>query len=105
MGLVAIVENGIWTTIDTGQPPSPANHVSQNNHSHEVEVDTRSDIDRLAALLGQAVRLAQNLSPTDARRARDLMHAAQGMMSASTYLPADDQKLFEAALRDTSRKI
>jgi hypothetical protein len=99
MGLVAIVENGVWTTIDTGQPSAPANHVSQKNNSHEVEVDTRSDIDKIASHLGQAVRLAQHLNPTDARRARDLMHAAQGAMSAMTYLPADDQKLFERSLR------
>jgi hypothetical protein len=58
-----------------------------------------SDIDRIAAALGMAVRLAQKLNPTDARRARDLMHAAQGMLNATTYLPASDQKLFERSLR------
>jgi hypothetical protein len=100
MGLVAIVENGVWTTIDVVQQPAPASHhVNQKNDNHEVEVDTRSDIDKIASHLGQAVRLAQNLSPADSRRARDLMHAAQGMMSATTYLPDTDQKLFERSLR------
>jgi hypothetical protein len=94
MPLVAIVENGVWTTIEVGQP-SP----SQKN-DRNVSVDTPiSDIDQIAAHLGQAVRLAQNLSPTDARRARDLMHAASAMMSATTYLEKSDQKLFERSLR------
>jgi hypothetical protein len=84
MAVVGIIVDGKWTAIDDGRN----------------EIDTpSSDIDRIAAALGQAVRLAQNLNPTDARRARDLMHAAQGMMSATTYLPADDQKFFERALR------
>jgi hypothetical protein len=101
MGLVAIVENGVWTTIDVVQQPAPASHhVNQKNDSHhEVEVDTRSDIDKIASHLGQAVRLAQNLSPADARRARDLMHAAQGMLNASTYLEKPEQALFNKALR------
>jgi hypothetical protein len=94
MGLVAICENGLWTTIEIGQP-SP----SQKN-DRNVSVDTRiSDIDQIAAHLGKAVRLAQNLSPTDARRARDFFHAASGMMSATTFLPSDDQKLFGKSLR------
>jgi hypothetical protein len=84
MGVVAIIVDGKWTVIDDGRPPST------------------SDIDRIAAHLGQAVRLAQNLKPTDARRARDLVHAAQGALNASTYLPRDDQKLFERALRGGS---
>jgi hypothetical protein len=63
-------------------------------------VDTlSSDIDRIAIHLGQAVRLAQNLSPADARRARDLMHAAQGMMSATTFLEKPEQALFNKSLR------
>jgi hypothetical protein len=84
MGVVAIIVDGKWTAIDDGRN----------------EIDTpSSDIERVAAALGLAVRLAQNLSPTDARRARDLMHAAQGAMSATTYLEKSDQKLFEKSLR------
>jgi hypothetical protein len=85
MAVVASIVNGKWVPVDDGR-------------SHEIDTPS-SDIDRIAAHLGQAVRLAQQLSPTDARRARDLMHAAQGMLNASTYLPADDQKLFEKSLR------
>ena len=84
MAVVAIIVDGKWTSIDDGR--------------HEI-VTPSSDIDRIAAALGQAVRLAQNLNSTDARRARDLMHAAQGMMSATTYLEKSDQKLFEKSLR------
>jgi hypothetical protein len=94
MGLVAIVENGVWKSIDDGQPSQPS-PVSQKNDTHVIDA---SDIDQIAAHLGQAVRLAQRLNPTDARRARDLMHAASGMLSATTYLPEPDQKLFERAL-------
>ena len=97
--LIAVVENGVWTTIEVHTPPpvSQPSPASQNNDSYVV--DTRSDIERIAAHLGQAVRLAQTLSPTDARRARDLMHAAQGAMSASTYLEKPEQALFNKSLR------
>ena len=99
MGLVAIVQDGVWTTIDTGPPPSPASHVSQNNDSHEVEVDTRSDVDKIVQHLAQVVRLAQNLSDEDQRRVRDFVHAASAMLSATTYLATSDQKIFERSLR------
>jgi hypothetical protein len=87
MAVVAIIVDGKWTSIDDGRP-----------HTHVVDASI-SDIDRIAAHLGQAVRLAQNLNPTDARRARDLGHAAQGMLSATTYLEKPEQALFEKSLR------
>lgn len=65
-----------------------------------IDVTPASDIDQIVAHLGQAVRLAQNLTPADARRARDFMHAAYSMLTATTYLPGQDQARFEHALRE-----
>ena len=91
MAVVAIIVDGKWTPVDDGRP--------------QQVVNPTSDIDQIAAHLGAVVRLAQNMTPEDQRRARDFMHAASAALSATTYLPETDQKLFEAALRDTARKI
>jgi hypothetical protein len=95
VSLIAIVENGVWTpVVDYGQSPP-----NQKTGTHVIDAPI-SDIDRIAAHLGQAVRLAQNLSPTDQRRARDFVRGTLSMLEATTYLPAPDQARFERALRD-----
>jgi hypothetical protein len=88
MALVAVVIDGKWTPIDDGQP----------SVRQRADV-TANGVDQIAALLGQVVRLAQNLSPEDQRRARDFMHAAQGALTATTYLSGPDQQTFERSLR------
>lgn len=80
MSVVGIIVDGKWD----GRPPA-------------------NDIDQIVAHLAEVVRIAQNLSPEDARRARDFFHAAWGMLSATTSLPTQDQARFARALRERSR--
>lgn len=88
MAVVATIVGGVWVPVLDQGADKPL-------------IDTATgDVDRIVALLGQAVRLAQSLSPADARRVRDIFHAAQGMLSATTYLDRNDQRLFERALKD-----
>jgi hypothetical protein len=97
MTLIAVAVDGVWRSVSDGQPltvPKP------DVYAVDAPVD---GVDEIARLLGRAVRLAQNLSPTDARRARDYMHAASAAMTASTYLSGPDQQTFERALRDGIR--
>jgi transcriptional regulator of met regulon len=62
-------------------------------------------IDMVATHLSEVVRLAQGLTEEDSRRRiRDLVHATSSVLLASTYLPADDQRLFESALRTAAGK-
>jgi hypothetical protein len=102
MSVVAVVVDGKWTPIsDLAQ----SQMTDSNRDSDLIDATPASDIDRIVAHLGQAVRLAQNLTPEDARRARDFMHAACAMLTATTYLPSADQTRFERALReDVARK-
>ena len=102
MSVVAVIENGKWVPV---ADPAQQHATDLNRNSDLIDVTPASDIDQIVAHLGQAVRLAQNLSPADARRARDFMHAAYSMLSATTYLPSQDQARFERALReDVARK-
>lgn len=97
MSVVAVVVDGKWTPIsDLAQ----SQMTNSNRDSDLIDVTPASDIDQIVAHLGQAVRLAQNLTPADARRARDFMHAAYSMLTATTYLPGQDQARFEHALRE-----
>ena len=84
--MVGIIVDGKWMSIDDGRP------------AHVIDTP-RSDVDQIIAHLGQVVRLAQRLSDEDQRRVRDFVHAASALLSATTYLPDTDQKLFERALR------
>ena len=63
-----------------------------------------NEVDQIVGLLSQVVKRAQSLSEPDQRRVRDFVHAAQAMLSATTYLPRSDQRLFEATLRDVAEK-
>jgi hypothetical protein len=95
MSLIAIVENGVWTPVVDGlQMP-----VSQKTNTQVIDAPM-NEIDRIAAYLGQVVRMAQNLSEPDARRVRDFVRVTLSMLEATTYLPAPDQARFEHALRD-----
>jgi hypothetical protein len=97
MSVVAVEVDGKWTPIsDLAQ----SQMTNSNRDSDLIDVTPASDIDQIVAHLGQAVRLAQNLTPADARRARDFMHAAYSMLTATTYLPGQDQARFEHALRE-----
>jgi hypothetical protein len=89
---LAIIIDGVWM-----QP--------QDQHRAIVNPPTREiEIDRIVSLLSQVVLRAQSLSPEDQRRVRDLTHAASAMLMATTYLPKNDQRIFETALRDIASK-
>jgi hypothetical protein len=64
------------------------------------EVGTSSiEVDRIVSLLAEIVMRAQSLQAPDQRRTRDFIMAAHSALAATTVLPKDDQKLFEAHLR------
>lgn len=82
---------------------------SVSNHSHvndmpaaEFSPYTSSEavLDRVAALLAEAVKLTQTLDHATQRRARELFHASSSLLVATTVLPATDQAKFQAALRN-----
>jgi hypothetical protein len=58
-------------------------------------------VDEVAGLFGRIVNLAQQMNETDQRRVRDLSHAANAALSASTYLPKAEQARFNAAIRNS----
>ena len=70
-----------------------------------VNPSTSSAVDEIVSHLGRVVMLAQHLSAADQRRVRDFTHAAASMLSATTYLPTSDQKVFDTALRAAARDI
>ena len=98
MALVAVIKDGKWVPVDGDGYPL----ITQTTDTRAIEANP---IDIIMANLAAVVRLAQGLSPEDARRVRDFVHATSAMLQATTYLEASDQKLLEAALRDTARKI
>jgi hypothetical protein len=82
--IIAVARDGVW------QAPG----------SNVVAFDaSRSEVDQIADHLAQVVKLAQTLSEADARRTRDLMHAASALLTATTYLSGPDQARLERALR------
>ena len=95
MGVVAIVVDGVWTPVG-----DPTQSVNQRLDTHDVIDAPMSDVDRIVSLLGQVVRLARGLTESDARRVRDFVHATSSMLTATTYLPEQDQARFERALRE-----
>ena len=94
MGLVAVIQDGKWVPVSDGLPPT-----NPRADTHVINMPM-SDVDRIIVHLAEVIRLAQGLSPTDARRVRDLMHAAQAALTASTFLPEADQARFERALKN-----
>jgi hypothetical protein len=92
--VIAITIDGVW------QHPQ-ANEI---NAARSLIDSKMNEVDQIVVLLSQAVRIAQSLSETDQRRVRDFFHAAQSTLTATTYLPKSDQKIFENALRDEARK-
>ncbi len=99
MGVVAIVNNGVWTAV-TEAPQSAC----QKTDTHVANASIGGEVDQIVALLGQVVQRAQNLSETDARRVRNIVHAAQGMLMATTYLEKPDQRAFERSLREAANR-
>jgi hypothetical protein len=63
-----------------------------------------SAIDQVVAHLSSVVKLAQGLSDQDQRRVRDFTHVASSLLMSTTYLVADDQHIFETALRDAVKR-
>jgi hypothetical protein len=99
--IVGICIEGQWLPLHP--PPPPPVDQSADSHRQVAVIDDtpKSDIDRVADHLAQVVRLAQALtSDVDRRRARDMLHAASGLLMASTYLPQADQDRFQKALRN-----
>jgi len=96
---IGVFVNGSWLPLLPPEEPQPQPQPAAQEATNVVEFDPRSQIDRVAEHLASVVRIARELSPADARRVRDLAHAAVGALSAFTYLPVDDQHAFEKALR------
>jgi hypothetical protein len=90
----SIIVDGEWQSLEV-----------HDANAREVKVNgSTSEVDQIVSLLSQVVRMAQSLSEQDAYRVRAFFQAAQSMLTATTYLPKSDQKIFETALRDVARK-
>jgi hypothetical protein len=88
--VVAVAIDGVW------QP-------QVNDDAHHAITSTNV-VDQIVVHLGEVVRLAQSLSPDDQRRVRDFCHATSSMLLATTYLPKNDQRLFETTLREIAKR-
>jgi hypothetical protein len=88
--VIAIAVDGVWA--------APA-----GDDAHRAITST-NPVDHAVALLAEVIALAQNLSEQDQRRIRDFVHAASSVLSATTVLPEQDQRIFETALRNIVRR-
>jgi hypothetical protein len=89
----------------TGQQlPATDGHcaVDARNNSDVMRSST-DEVDQIVGLLGQIVRRTKSLSAEDALRVREFIRMTQAVLTATTCLPAGDQRAFEAALRDAAR--
>jgi hypothetical protein len=84
---IATMIDGIWVQ-----------EVVVDGH-HQVANPSMDEVDHVVTLLGEVVMRAQSMSPDDLRRVRDFVHAASAVLMSTTYLPRDDQVIFETALR------
>ena len=94
---IAILVDGEWQPIVDGHT-----QVTAPNSSSTMIMPTDA-VDRIAELLAEVVLLAQSLTPQDARRAREFLHAASSVLAASTVLPLEDQRIFETHLRNARK--
>jgi hypothetical protein len=100
--VVAVLVDGVlWQQLPVSDGH---NAVGSRDNSWVVDDSSMNEVDQIVGLLSQVVKRAQSLSEPDQRRVRDFVHAAQAMLSATTYLPRSDQRLFEATLRDVAEK-
>lgn len=90
MGIVGVVVNGVWQTVDDGQ--------------HVIDAPISDPVDLIVARLAEVIRLAQSLTPADARRVRDFVVATSATLSATTFLEKSDQRAFERSLRDAAKQ-
>ena len=97
---IAMIVDGVWQSLPISDGH---NAIDARNESHIVN-SSMSEVEQIVALLSQVVKRAQSLPEPDQRRVRDFVHAAQSMLTATTYLPTTDQRLFEATLRDVARQ-
>jgi|tagenome__1003787_1003787.scaffolds.fasta_scaffold20694482_3 hypothetical protein len=105
--LVLLIGDEIYTPQGTrigGDRCSETRAVATALDNCEIDPRSMGTVEEIVILLARAARLAQGLNADDARRARDFFEAARSLLHASTRLPADDQGLFEAALRNSARQ-
>jgi hypothetical protein len=96
---LAVIVDGVWLPLNAeGQPIT---NVSNNS---SVTNSSMSEVDQIVSLLTQVLVRAQSLSEQDQRRVRDFVQASQAMLTATTYLPKSDQRLFETALREVAAR-
>jgi hypothetical protein len=93
---IATCIDGIWQQLPVNDAHTALTALVESPHANPIDVIVRH--------LGEVVRLAQGLSETDARRARDFILAASSMLAATTYLPKNDQAIFESTLREIAKR-
>ena len=96
---IAIIIDGVW------QLPVTDEHNAVSGGARQTPPVTTStdNVERIAEYLAEVVLLAQSLTPQDARRAREFLHAASSVLAASTVLPLEDQRIFETHLRNARK--
>jgi hypothetical protein len=97
--LIATIVNGEWVPIVDGHSQVTA------PNSQPAQIMPIDAVDRVVAHLSEVIALAQGMSATDQRRIREFVAAAHSLLSATTVLPTEDQKIFETALREAARRI
>lgn len=80
--------------------PSEEPRAVETYEPHRIHAPHLSTFEEITAHIATAVRLTRGLPPDEARRVRDVFHAASSMLMATTYLEKDDQAAFERALRN-----
>lgn len=101
MRSIAVIVDGVW---QWPQVNDDVNHSVDARKNSHVSNPSSGEVDHIVVLLSQVVQMTQSLSEQDQRRVRDFVHSASAMLSATTYLPKSDQRLFEAALRDVAAR-
>ena len=65
-----------------------------------AQVTPMDPIDEFNGLLARAIPIAHGMNDKDQRRASEFMEAARALLTATTRLPTNEQRRFEAALRN-----
>jgi hypothetical protein len=102
---LAVIIDGVWQPSPLVNEEVHVHPVNARKNDGYVTIPSMSDIDQIVSLLGQVVLRAQSLPESDKRRVRDFVCAAQGMLTATTYLPTSDQRVFDAYLRDAAKTV
>jgi hypothetical protein len=95
---IAVIIDGVWM-----QPQVQDDNRAINARNDSNVVNSSTSVDQIVAALSQIVVMTQSLPENeDQRRVREFIRITSSMLGATTYLPKQDQRIFERALRDAA---